>query len=80
MFEGHQFIKLCDGKWVFDITEFRGYKVDVNKHGIVEKATLAYIVVEKDDKLAFNKLINVPVMVLKETKAVIADYKVSAFV
>lgn len=80
MFEGHQFIKLCDGEWVFDITEFRGYKVEVSNNGTVEKVTLAFIVRDNGKDIYFDKLINVPVKILKETKAEILKYKVSAFV
>ena len=80
MFEGHQFIILSSREWVFDITEFRGYKVELDKHGIVNKATLAFIVKEDGDNILFDKLINVPVKVLKETKAEILNYRVSAFV
>jgi len=79
MYEGHHFIKLCDGEWVFDITEFLGYKVVLDKDKkTVKDYKLAFTVVNYNKQIQFEKHIRVPAKVLKSTVEVIEQYEKEA--
>ena len=77
MFEGHKFVKLILDSWVFDFTEFIGYKVTtgkdtkVNNYRAEFKASL-----DADDcrNITFEKSESVPVKVLKEAYNIIQNY------
>lgn len=70
MFKGHEFVKLLNDNWVFDITEFKGYKVKTID-GEVSEHTLAFIAHVEDGEVTFDKRVKVPVKVLKEVKHII---------
>ena len=78
MFDGHQFVKVCND-WVFDITEFRGYKVVLNGDK-VESHVPAFTVFDVDGELTFEKYIDIPSRVLNETRVIIEDYEKKALV
>lgn len=75
MFKGHQFIKLLNDNWVFDLTEYQGYKVklDGNNNVIGYKEAFTAEVVE--DEIIFNKTTRVPLKVLKEAYNQIRIYE-----
>jgi len=72
MFQGHEFIKLINGNWVLDITEFTGYKVKTDSKGNVVNHVKAFRVVIVEGKITFEKYIAVPVKVLKEATSVVS--------
>ena len=74
MFKGHQFIKLIDNNWVFDLTEFIGYKVKVDDSGNVVSYKEAFEAEAIEDEIIFNKLTRVPLKVLKEASNQIRLY------
>lgn len=81
MYDGHQFVKICDDTWVFDITEFIGYKVILDKYKKqVKSYKQAFTAIDMDKQIIFEKHIGVPAKVLKETVNVIEKYEKEAFV
>lgn len=66
MFEEHQFIKLINNNWVFDLTEFIGYKVKLDKDDNVISYKEAFQVLTVGEELIFEKFIRVPLKILKE--------------
>lgn len=74
MFEGHKMYKI-GSEWVFDLTEFIGYKVKV-EDGIVLDYKEAYIVYyDKDSNTyEFKKFMDVPLGVLRKTRNIIEYY------
>lgn len=74
MFQGHQFIRICNDSWVFDLTEYVGYKVKLDSDGNVINYKEAYEVIVINDEIIFNKIIRTPLKVLKETLNVIEKY------
>lgn len=75
MFTGHTFTKLINENWVFDFTEYIGYKVELNKQGEVRKYTEAFRAVTEDNKINFLKSMSVPVKVLREAQKQIELYQ-----
>lgn len=81
MYEGHQFMKICNDNWVFDITEFIGYKVMLDKDKkTVKSYKMAFTAIDMDKQIIFEKHIGVPAKVLKETVDIIKKYEKEAFV
>ena len=74
MFKGHQFIKLIDNHWVFDLTEFVGYKVKVDDNGNVISYKEAFEAEAIEEEIMFTKLTRVPLKVLKEAANQIRIY------
>ena len=74
MFKGHQFIKICNDNWVFDLTEYIGYKVKLDEDGNVESYKQAYQVIQVENELTFEKFTRVPLKIFKETVNVINEY------
>lgn len=74
MFKGHDFVKICGGTWVFDLTEFIGYKVVLNVNDIPIGYEKAFHAELENDEISYDKYISVPVWVLKETNSIINDY------
>lgn len=80
MYEGHQFIKVCNDNWVFDITEFIGYKVQLSRDKKTVKGyKKAFTAIDMDKQIIFEKHMGVPAKVLKETVDVIEKYEKEAF-
>lgn len=79
MFNGHKLYKI--GKeWVFDLTEFIGYKV-VHENGIVKSYEKAFTVIKSnDDTFKFNKKKPTPVGVMRKSDIIIRDYMREALV
>lgn len=75
MFVGHNFIKLLNDNWVFDFTEYIGYKVELDKNGKVKEYTEAFRAITVDKKIDFIKSISVPVKVLREAQKQIEKYQ-----
>lgn len=74
-FEGHKLCKI-DREWVFDLTEFTGYKVDV-ENGKVKGIQRAFTVTRNDNDgtYQFNRLIKeVNLGVLRKSKHIIENY------
>ena len=81
MWDGHQFIKVCGDTWVFDITEFLGYKVVLAKDKkTVKEFKLAFTAMSYDKQIVFEKQIGVPAKILKETANIIEKYEKEAFI
>lgn len=80
MYDGHQFIKIYGDEWVFDITEFLGYKVVLDKdEKTVKDYKLAFTVLGYDKEIIFEKHIRVPAKVLKATVDIIYKYRKEAY-
>ena len=81
MYEGHHFVKICNEQWVFDITEFIGYKVVLEKDKkTIKEFKPAFTVIKDHTQYIFEKHISVPVRVLKESLSVIEKYEKEAFI
>lgn len=75
-FEGHQIFKV-NKHWIFDLTEFIGYKVHLNKSGEPIKFDKAFRVLDEDKDCNFNyaKYVDkIPVGVLRKTEELIKKY------
>lgn len=75
MFKGHQFVKLLNDTWVFDLTEYVGYKVKVNDNGEVLNYKEAFEAKVVGDEIILNKFMRVPMKVLKEASNQIKIYE-----
>ncbi len=75
-FKGHTLYKI-DNNWVFDLTTFIGYKVDLNDSGDVKRYQKAFIAVFKKENYSytFDKIIHVPIRVLRRVINVIQAYR-----
>ena len=70
MYDGHQFVKI-DNTWVFDLTEYKGYKVKAN-NGKIESYTKAFSAIEIDNNMYyFEKYIEVSLSILKKALKII---------
>lgn len=80
MFDGHRLYKIGD-EWVFDLTEFIGYKV-IQNGDRVESFERAYTVKKNKDRkdYEFKKLLTVPVGVMRKTTTIIKDYLSEALI
>lgn len=75
MFKGHNFIKIINGNWVFDMTEFVGYKVDIDNKTKKFNYTKAFTAsLTEENNVEFKKFLGIPIKVLKETNRVINKY------
>lgn len=75
MFKGHQFIKLLNDNWVFDLTEYQGYKVKLDSANEVVSYKKAFDAEVIEDEIIFNKFTRVPMKVLKEASNQIRIYE-----
>lgn len=74
MFTGHQLYKI-DNDWVFNLTEFKGYKVKIDKStGKVVGYQLAYILEGSTGFYSFHKEIEVPLSILRKTVEIVDNY------
>jgi hypothetical protein len=72
---------VCGDTWVFDITEFLGYKVVLAKDKkTVKEYKLAFTATSYNRQIVFEKHIGVPAKILKETVNIIEKYEQEAFV
>lgn len=79
MFEGH--IMYTVGKdWVFNLTEFNGYRVYKDKEGKVVKYTKAFNIMQVNGNYDYEKYINVPIRVLETCIKIIENYREEAFI
>lgn len=74
MFQGHNFVKLVTDNWVFDLTEFTGYKVKLNSNREVESYKEAFSATYTENGVEFDKYMHIPLKVLKEAANVILNY------
>lgn len=74
MFEGHRLYKIGND-WVFDLTEFIGYKVNV-EGSKVESFEKAFTVKRSEDNKSykFTRAVPIPVGVMRKAKTIIEDY------
>lgn len=75
-FTGHKLI-IINSSWVFDMTEYIGYKTKVSR-GVVKEYTRAFTVDESDEGvLTFNKERNmkIPIYILKSVEKIIKNYR-----
>lgn len=75
MFQGHQFVKLLNENWVFDLTEYIGYKVNVNEQKEVTSYKQAFQASYMGEEIVFEKFTRVPIKILKEAANVIRAYE-----
>lgn len=80
MFKGHQLVKLVNDHWVFDITDYTGYKVSINKSGEATSYKEAFRAYRDDDEICIEKTIPVPIKIIKETMIVINSIEEKALV
>lgn len=80
MYEGHHFIKVYGDNWVFDFTEYIGYKVTLDKNKRVKDYKMAFTAIDFKKQIIFEKHIKVPLKVLKETVKIIEKYEREAFI
>lgn len=75
-FKGHQFYRI--GKeWVFDLTDFKGYKVEMNGDQVVRYYT-AFIVKDDEGRYSFMSTIYTPIDVMKRVENIVETYKKEA--
>lgn len=80
MFNGHQLYTLGD-EWVFDLTEFIGYKV--TKQGEkVQKIERAFSVSKSNDHQTYNftKYFNIPLGIMRKARDIIEKYLIDALI
>lgn len=77
MFEGHKLYKI-NKDWVFDLTEFVGYKV-FWKNGRISEVRKMFSVEQYGNRFVFYKYGNVPLKVLKNTEKIIDHYYREAY-
>ena len=77
MFTGHDFIKLCNDKWVFDFTEYRGYRVELDRHGRVVSRKCVFDIIDNGDRVIAIRRDKVPVGVIREALSYVNLYKSS---
>ena len=71
-FQGHQFVILGE-QWVFDMTEFKGYKITYDASGELESFEEAFDVEVRghDNTLRYHKEIDVPLIIMEKTEKLI---------
>lgn len=79
MFDGHVMYKICDN-WIFNLTEFIGYKIKTKQNGQVESYTKAYKLnkEETNEYYYYDKYISVPVGVLRKSMDIVENYNKEA--
>ena len=79
VFDGHQLVKI-DSEWIFDMTTFIGYKVSIDEAGQVDEYSKAFIAIrdKKTGDYSFDKLMDIPVRILRKTVNIIQKYREEA--
>lgn len=79
IFDGHQLVKIGDD-WVFDMTTFIGYKVSIDGAGQVDTYSKAFIAIrdKHTGDYSFDKLMDIPIRVLRSTVNIIQKYREEA--
>ena len=74
IFDGHKLYKIGNG-WVFDLTEFVGYKVKW-KGAEIESFHKAFTVTKSSDNKTYEfiKIDTIPVGVMRKAKKIIEEY------
>lgn len=74
-FDGHQLLKI-EENWLFDLTTFIGYYVDLDDKRVVgyKKAFIA-VKDTNSNTYSFDKIINVPIRILRKVVNVIQKYR-----
>ncbi len=79
MFDGHKMYKIGND-WVFNLTEFIGYKLKVDKNdGTVISYTKAFKLTKTPDGYSYDKYMSVPVGVLRKAIKIVENYQKEAF-
>mgnify|MGYP000941603742 CR=1 FL=1 len=79
MFEGHQLYKI-DDEWVFNLTEFTGYRVNVNKEdNTVISYDKAFRLIKTLNDYSYDKYMSVPIGVLRKSINIVENYQKEAF-
>lgn len=78
-FEGHDLYKI-DTNWLFDLTTFIGYHVDLDKSGRVVNYTKAFIASYKNEtqSYSFDKYIDIPTRIMRKAVNIIQNYRKEA--
>ena len=75
MFTGHNFVKVVNNEWVFDITEFVGYKVEFDSSGKVTGYKKAFKAECKgNSEISIERYEEIPVKVINQVKSLISVY------
>ena len=79
-FQGHRFYKIGNN-WIFNLTEFVGYKVEV-RDGKVEQFEEAFRVIKSEDHTDYNfqREMPIPLGVMRKSKSIIEDYLKEALI
>lgn len=74
MFDGHRLFKIGNN-WVFDLTEFIGYKV-TQEDGVIKTYEKAFTVTKSnsDNSLSFKKKTLIPAGVMRKSDLIIRNY------
>lgn len=80
VFDGHRLYKIGN-HWVFDLTEFVGYKVKW-KDDEIESFSKAFTVTKSSDNKTyeFSKIETIPVGIMKKAKKIIEEYLKEAMI
>ena len=75
MFKGHT-IYIINKNWIFDLTEFTGYKVlEVSDNGEILDVQMAFRIEPVGETYVFNKYMSVPVDVVRRSKKIVSEYR-----
>ena len=67
MFKGHQFVKLVNDSWILDLTEFKGYEVNLDSNGEVISFRQRFSITVDNGKIELQREMGaIPVKILKE--------------
>ena len=77
-FDGHDIIK-GNRNWIFDLTTFECYHVDVSKQDKVKSYALAFRLISENDSLSAAKYIdNIPIGVYRKCVNIVKTYNKGA--
>lgn len=67
MFKGHQFVKLINDSWILDLTEFKGYEVNLDSNGKIVSFRQRFSVNVENGNISLKREMGaIPVKIIKE--------------
>lgn len=67
MFKGHQFVKLINDNWILDLTEFKGYEVNLDKNGEILSVRHSFSLIVNEGNINLEKEKGlIPVKIIRE--------------
>lgn len=67
MFKGHQFVKLINDSWILDLTEFKGYEVNLDSNGEIVSFRQRFSVNVENGNISLKREMGaIPVKIIKE--------------